>query len=153
MSERPHFVADVMLGKLAKWLRLLGYDTLYFRDSDDRDLARIARTSKRILLTRDVELTKRRGVPFYLVRHEHIEEQLREVFKHLHLEITDTFSRCPECNHMLHVVEKETVREKIPPYVYQTHTRLSECPNCGRVYCRGSHWAHIIATLENSRAD
>ncbi|MGI6210058.1 MAG: Mut7-C RNAse domain-containing protein, partial [Anaerolineae bacterium] len=81
MSAPPAFIADAMLGKLARWLRLAGYDTIYDAALDDRELARRARESGRILLTRDRELAGRRGVRAYLVQSEQVQEQLEEVLR------------------------------------------------------------------------
>lgn len=155
MSERPRFVVDVMLGKLAKWLRLLGYDTAYLNPADDLDLVRLALAENRLLLTRDVELTNRRGVNSICIQSERIAEQLREIFQRLHLEAdmqyteAIAFSRCAECNYLLQPINLSDVQSRVPPYVYQTHTRFRECPNCGRVYWRGSHWARIVAEIQD----
>jgi uncharacterized protein with PIN domain len=156
MVERPRFLADVMLGKLAKWLRLLGYDTLYSTNADDMDLVRVALAQGRILLTRDVELTHRRGVNTLLIRNELIREQLREVLRLLDLgasvELNEpgAFSRCVVCNQVLRKVDRISVENRVPPYVYQTLTQFTECPECGRVYWRGSHWARIVAEIEDT---
>ena len=151
MGEPPTFVADVMLGKLAKWLRLLGYDTLYFRESNDGDLARLARAEGRVLLTRDRELAKRRALRALWIENERLEWQLREVFDRLGLTTNGAFSRCPECNELLTPREPGQVQSKVPPYVFKTQTRFAECPRCGRVFWRGTHWAHMVATLRTAR--
>ncbi len=143
------FLADNMLGRLATWLRLLGYDTAYLPEADDPALARIARAEDRVLLTRDVELTRRRGVRFVLIESEKIEEQLRQVFHALGLSARQAFSRCAECNHLLDEASKDSVRGSVPPYVFQTQERFRRCARCGRVYWRGTHWASIVAHIED----
>ncbi len=144
------FLADNMLGRLATWLRLLGYDTAYLPRLDDAELARIARGEDRILLTRDVELTRRRGLRYVLIESEKIEEQLEQLARTLHLTTQEAFSRCAVCNVLLEQVGKEEVRSSIPPYVFQTQEHFRRCPQCGRVYWRGTHWAHMQAQMEDT---
>lgn len=144
------FLADNMLGRLATWLRLLGYDTAYLPHTDDHELARAARAENRILLTRDVELTRRRGIRSVLIESEQIAEQLRQVFRELRLTAREAFSRCAECNVTLDAVSQAAVRGEVPPYVYQTQTRFRRCPRCGRVYWRGTHWARMVAQIEDT---
>jgi uncharacterized protein with PIN domain len=143
------FIADIMLGRLATWLRLLGYDTTYLPNVDDPELARIARTEDRILLTRDVELTRRRGIHFVLIESDQPDEQVHQVFRARKLTAREAFSRCAECNHRLESVSKESVRGSVPPYVFQTQERFRRCANCGRVYWRGTHWARMVARMED----
>ena len=143
------FLADNMLGRLATWLRLLGYDTAYLPDADDHALVRVARAEDRLLLTRDVELTRRRGVRCLLIESEKVGEQLKQVIRALGLTTQHAFSRCAECNILLGAVSKETVRNAVPPYVFQTHERFLRCPRCQRVYWRGTHWARMLAQIED----
>ncbi len=147
------FLADTMLGRLATWLRLLGYDTLYLPHADDPALARIARAEDRILLTRDVELTRRRGVQSLLIESEQVEAQLQQVFRALNLTARAAFSRCAECNHRLDAVSKESVRDLVPPYVFQTQERFRRCARCGRIYWRGTHWARMVGMLQDALGD
>ncbi len=139
-----------MLGRLATWLRLWGYDVLYRPDADDPELARVARAEDRILLTRDVELTRRRGVRSIWIVSERVEEQLQQLVRELHLTAQEAFSRCPICNVALEAVTKESVREDVPPYVFRTMEQFRRCPRCRRVYWRGTHWAHMVAQMEDT---
>ena len=143
------FLADNMLGRLATWLRLLGYDTLYIPHADDPELARIARLEDRVLLTRDVELTRRRGVHHLLIESDQVEAQLQQVLRVYHLSALEAFSRCAECNAPLDDASKESVQDSVPSYVFQTQERFRRCAQCGRVYWRGTHWARIIAQIED----
>lgn len=138
-----------MLGRLATWLRLLGYDTAYQPDAADAQLARVARAEARILLTRDVELTRRRGLRCVLIESEQVEDQVRQVFRAFNLTARAAFSRCAECNHTLVDVSKESVRGAVPPYVFHTQERFRCCPQCARVYWRGTHWARIVGQLQD----
>lgn len=144
------FLADNMLGRLATWLRLLGYDTRYVPHAADPELARIARAEDRILLTRDVELTRRRALKSILVESEQVEEQLDQLFRELGLTPRQAFSRCAVCNALLEEVSKEAVRDAVPPYVFQTHEQFRRCPECRRVYWRGTHWAHMLAQIQDA---
>jgi len=138
------FIADSMLGKLAKWLRVLGHDVLYSAKLDDPELARIARLENRILLTRDTQLVKRRGVKFVLISSEHPEQQVRQLMEELGITVdADSFSRCLICNTVLTNVEAQTVAREVPPYVLATQTRFCRCPTCSRVYWRGTHWQRM----------
>jgi uncharacterized protein with PIN domain len=143
------FLADAMLGRLATWLRLLGYDTAYHRDATDAELARRARLEQRILLTRDVELTRRRGVRAVLIEAEQVEDQIHQVFHTLNLTAQEAFSRCAECNGLLEEASKESVREQVPPYVFHTQEHFRRCPHCARVYWRGTHWARIVGQMQD----
>lgn len=143
------FLADNMLGRLATWLRLLGYDTLYLPESDDAELARVARAEDRLLLTRDVELTRRRGIHPLLIESDKVEEQLLQVFRNSKLTAQHAFSRCARCNVPLDPVSKEAVRSHLPPYVLESQERFLRCPHCQRVYWRGTHWARILARIED----
>lgn len=143
------FLADNMLGRLATWLRLLGYDTLYLPHADDSELARVARLQNRILLTRDVELTRRRGVRHLLIESERVADQLRQVLIVFELSDHQAFSRCAVCNTPLVTATQDEVRAGIPPYVYQTHERFRRCPKCGKIYWRGTHWARMRAEMQD----
>ncbi len=149
-TDSPRFLADVMLGRLARWLRVLGYDTLYFSDLDDPALAERARAEDRILLTRDRELSRRKGLQVLLLTDDQIEGQLREVVKALNLSTHNAFSRCIQCNLILEEIDRETARPSVPPFVYTTYDHFRRCPQCGRVYWRGTHWARMLATLESA---
>ncbi len=152
-SHSPRFIADVMLGRLARWLRVLGYDTLYSSNIDDPELAEIARNQDRVLLTSDVELARRKGLHVILLTDDQVEAQLRAVAQALHLSANEAFSRCINCNKPLVDIDRESARDLVPPYVYATQTRFRRCPECGKVYWRGTHWAHMRAALESADFD
>lgn len=136
------FLADHMLGKLAKYLRFLGYDTYYpnGRMSDD-EIIEIAERENRIILTRDKELARRSG-GFYL-ESENYEEQLQIVIKKFNLNADNMLSRCSICNESLISVDKEKVKKKVPEYVYEHTDEFYMCPKCGRVYWWGTHTERI----------
>jgi uncharacterized protein with PIN domain len=145
------FVVDAMLGTLAKWLRILGYDAAYDPGLDDYQLMRLARAEDRVLLTRDRELARRRGIQTLLIRSEVLEEQLRQLRSELDLQPAASFSRCPVCNELLASLDREAARSRVPAYVARTQERFRLCPGCGRVYWRGSHWQQMEERLEALR--
>jgi uncharacterized protein with PIN domain len=138
-----------MLGTLAKWLRILGYDTLFDASLNDHQLVRLARAENRVLLTRDRELARRRGLHALLVAGEHLDDQVRQVLAELNLAPDRAFSRCPVCNQPLEAIDRETAQARVPVYVVQTHDSFSCCPACQRVYWRGTHWQQMDEHLKN----
>jgi uncharacterized protein with PIN domain len=132
-----------MLGTLAKWLRVLGADTLYFRDADDDRLLRIAEDEGRVLLTRDRPLAARGGeVEVYLVRSEPLEEQLAEVlgrFPRAGSRGAETLARCTLCNTPLEEADPERARSRVPAYVARTQERFLHCSTCDKFYWAATH--------------
>ena len=151
MDERPlKLLADGMLGRLAKWLRLLGYDTAYDNVADDHELASRARAESRALLTRDHELAGRRGLRTLLIGSEVLEEQVQQVQDALGPPSAPALSRCAVCNTALEAVSPEDVANRVPPYVVRTQTDFRRCPGCGRVYWPGTHVDGIQERLGES---
>ena len=147
-SMKPRFLADCNVGRLARWLRALGYDASYHAHIEDAALVREAAAEDRVLLTRDRDLTKRRviqsgAVRAILIRHDEVTAQLRQVFAELGLDIEQSLTRCIECNSELQPRQADIVAERVPPFVRSTQTRYSECPACGRIYWAGTHWQHM----------
>ncbi len=139
-GEAPRFVVDSMLGRLARWLRAMGYDTLYLRHARDGDLVQIARNEGRRLLTRDGRLARSAADEAHLIRAEWLEAQLEEVVAAFGLDPeADPLSRCLECNHLLTPLERGELRGRVPPHILASHRKFSGCPACGRVYWEGSH--------------
>jgi uncharacterized protein with PIN domain len=143
--RRAAFVCDVHLGKLSALLRLFGFDTAYANDLDDDELVAVSRAEKRTILTRDRGLLKRRDVTHgYCVRHAAAREQISEVFLRFDLKrLAEPFSRCISCNARLERVRKDLVLSRIPPLVAKLYDVFSQCPSCGRVFWRGSHWERM----------
>jgi uncharacterized protein with PIN domain len=148
--RRTRFVLDVHLGRLAKSLRMLGFDTLYSNSYDDADLTRISRDQRRIALTRDRELLKRSALTHgYCLRSDQPMEQLLEVLNRFDLrEKVRPFSRCLRCNAELEDMDRERAAASVPEYVARNYDRFKICPECGRVYWQGSHWKHMKKMLE-----
>jgi uncharacterized protein with PIN domain len=135
----PTFIADAMLGRLATWLRILGYDTEYFRGDDAALLVR-ARSEGRIVLTRDRALVGRREVPRHLfIESDHVAAQVRQVIAALRLRPGAPTRRCVRCNAVLVPRDKADVLGRVPEYVGTRHEAFWGCPACGRIYWAGSH--------------
>lgn len=141
-----------MLGKLAKWLRILGYDTLYSNSYRDEELARIADLENRYLLTRDRELlTKYRVKRSLLVNSNEVLAQLRELKDKLHIQTGESFlSRCVSCNHEIVETFKEDVVDEVPRYVYTTQSRFYRCSGCDKIYWSGTHVTRMRKRLQET---
>lgn len=153
VESAPRFLADVMLGRLVRWLRAMGYDTLYQPALDDAALAELARREARILLTRDVELTRRKQLRSLLIQDDKPMLQLRQVTRTLRLNDYAAFTRCIECNGELQVVERDAVVALVPPYVFENQSNFRRCGSCGRIYWRGTHWTRMRQILRELEAD
>ena len=141
-TTEPKFVADDMVGKLAKWLRVLGHDTLYFRHVDDRRLLDVSIEQNRILLTRDTALAARNlARNCILLTDDDYMKQLIHVMKKLDLPVDrqKVFSRCLICNTRLDPVAKKDVENCVPEYVFKTEESFNKCRDCDRIYWGGTH--------------
>jgi uncharacterized protein with PIN domain len=153
MGNRPKFIVDQNVGKLAKLLRLLGYDTIFFSGETDTQMVDIALAEKRQLLTRDTHILERRvavdgQVKVVLLNSDDIEKQIRQVVTDLHLEDFQPFTLCLEDNQPLIARTREEVKDKVPPYVWQTQSEYVECPHCHRIYWKGTHWDAMTRRFE-----
>jgi len=144
MAER--FTADRNLGKLAKWLRVLGYDTLYDRGDADMHFLRRAAEDGRVALTRKRDLARvARPGSIIVVKADRVEEQIDEVLAALSSlpDPSRRLTRCLRCNAPLEEVPKPDVEGLVPAYVYGTCTEFRRCPRCGRIFWPGTHTRHV----------
>jgi uncharacterized protein with PIN domain len=148
--REPKFVLDVHLGKLAKFLRLAGFDTLYQNACDDPDLARISANERRILLTRDIGLLKRKKVTHgYFLRSQNPEAQLKEVLKRFDLYgSVKPFNRCIKCNGKLERVDKEAVRNRLEPLTLKYFNVFFQCSGCRSIFWEGSHYERMKGFID-----
>jgi uncharacterized protein with PIN domain len=144
------FVLDAHLGRLATYLRMLGFDSSYETDCDDKQLAQISHDEQRILLTRDCGLLKRSAVMYgYYVRTTEPTRQVVEVVKRFNLSsATSPFSRCLTCNSLLQAVPKESVLERLEPKTSRYFDEFQLCPTCNRLYWAGSHYERMQRFME-----
>ena len=148
------FIVDHNAGKLFKWLRMMGYDSLFFNGSDDSDMVKLALAERRIILTRDTAIMKRRVVTkgqlgAILLDSEEPEQQMRQVIERLELDCQfRPFTLCLECNEPLEERTRDEIEGRVPPYVYKTQQQYMECPACHGIYWRGTHWEAMMRILE-----
>jgi uncharacterized protein with PIN domain len=151
LSEKIKFITDHNLGKLAKWLRLIGYDTVCQEGKTARPLWEKALHENRIVLTRKKHLRYfPQEITTIIVGGERVEDQLAFIRTTLGLNPSDdqVFKRCSICNSSLNEVDKETVHDQVPPYVLENNDRFYQCPDCLRIYWPGSHVENIRKALK-----
>jgi uncharacterized protein with PIN domain len=144
----PRFAVDKMLGRLARWLRILGDDVAYGPHLSGRALVAAARSEDRLLVTRDTRLLRARDLPPHVfVASDHFREQLREVAAAVPLDGAHLLARCLDCNRALDELPRERARDRVPVFVWETSPRFLSCPGCGRVYWPATHRAHVVREL------
>jgi uncharacterized protein with PIN domain len=145
------FIVDTALGKLAKWLRILGYDTVYWRTDDFEGILRRAHDEGRTLVTKDTKLFKAKGsLEALLIREDNPFRQLKEVVRHFHILVNQgmLFSRCLACNAPLEAIDPEEAKGAVPDHIYHTHQEFSRCPICRKVYWAGTHSGQMTRVVE-----
>lgn len=148
--REPHFVLDVHLGRLAAYLRMLGFDTLYRNDYADQELAHISSSQGRTLLTRDRGLLKRSIVTHgYCLRATNPRQQLVEILRRFDLyRLIKPFQRCMRCNSLLQPVDKSRISDRLPHQIQRDYDEFRLCPGCNQVYWPGSHYDRMRAFIE-----
>lgn len=146
------FVTDGMLGKLTRWLRMLGHDVEYNSSTEDKALIQKATKENRILLTRDVELYRQaiaKGAETFLIENPDQTANLAQLAKRygFKLKINIRTSRCPKCNGKIKTIPKTSVTDKIPETTSLNYEEFWQCQNCSQIYWRGAHWKRIDKTL------
>lgn len=149
------FAADGMLGKLTRWLRILGYDVKYSSEIEDRELIVLSTKENRILLTRDLQLYRQaiaKGIDAFYFATEGSEERLAQLAKRysLKLEIDMRKSRCPVCNVRVKPISKKQAAASVEPNTLKNYDEFWKCPKCGKVYWQGAHWKGIRKTLKKA---
>ena len=136
------FIADAMFGTLAKWLRILGFDTIFAKDMDDNEILALAGREDRILITRDKELAGR-SINSLFLNSDVLDEQIKQVLERYPADENRTLTRCLECNTHLVPVEKAEVRD-VPDSVLEREDEFSKCPDCGKFYWPATHWDNMM---------
>jgi uncharacterized protein len=148
MVAPVRFAVDRMLGRLARWLRILGHDVAYGPHLAGRALVDCARREGRVLVTRDTRLVRRRDLPAHVfVGSNYFRDQLREVAAVVPIGDAGFLCRCLDCNVLLEDVARDTVREQVPPFVWETTERFFACPRCRRPYWPATHRTHMREEL------
>jgi hypothetical protein len=150
------FIADGMLGKLTRWLRMLGHNVKYSSKLDDNQLITIAKKERRILLTRDFELYQQataKGVNAFYLEGKTEAERLAQIAKRfkIELDIDMATSRCPKCNTRVKPIPKEQAADKVEESTFTYYNEFWECPKCEKIYWQGAHWTRIRKTLEMAK--
>lgn len=149
--RNPKFVGDVHLGKLTRYLRMMGFDVLYKNNLCDDDIVNISKNEKRTILTRDVGILKRTEVTHgYFIRNTDVEKQVIEVIKRFDLqkEIKE-FTRCIECNDLLTPVNKNEIINQLPQKVAASQNDFSQCPSCKKIYWKGTHHQKMLSFIQS----
>ncbi len=141
-----------MVGRLAKYLRMAGYDVLYTNTASDNQIISKARETDRIVLTRDSLMLTRREfkkgtVKYLFIKDDKLKNQLNQIRSDLKILLKPNLVRCIECNRKLIKVKKEDVKNKVPPYVYKTQQNFLYCKKCDKYYWRGTHYDNIRNTF------
>ncbi|MEM2144323.1 MAG: Mut7-C RNAse domain-containing protein [Candidatus Jordarchaeaceae archaeon] len=150
------FACDAMLGRIARWLRLLGYDTFYYSRVRDDELLEVCLRRNLVLLTRDVEFFKKavsHGIRAKLLQENSFENQFADVVDSfgLDLRITPDGSRCPACNGLIRRVDKGEIKNRVPVNTMNSYDSFFMCSNCGKVYWMGRMWRSMIRICEAVR--
>jgi uncharacterized protein with PIN domain len=149
----PKFVCDDHMGKLARYLRVAGYDTVFDNAMDNNRLIQISLDDKRYILTRDRRLIERRLVRYYLLlESERWQDQIKVVADHFGLAFSKSrmFTRCLEDNSLTVPVGKEDIRGRVWPYTYEHHNEFRTCPQCQRIYWAGTHVSAMFTRFEEA---
>ena len=154
-GERPRFVADVMLGKLAKWLRIAGFDVLYSNSFSDEELIELSNDEGRILLSLDSRLLVRKTVKnFIYMESWRLEDQIKQILAVTKLErFPSPLSRCLSCNVILENVPPESVRNRVPVYVFKNQSHCKLCPRCRKIFWSGTHRRSALKFLGHLLTD
>ncbi|MGW8288863.1 MAG: DUF5615 family PIN-like protein [Candidatus Bathyarchaeia archaeon] len=150
------FIADGMLGKLTRWLRMLGHDVTYSTQLEDAELMAVAEKENRVLLTRDLELYQRassKGIAAFYIEGKTEAEKLAELAERFRFPLTIdlTRSHCPRCNGRIRLTPKKLLTGKVEVNTLIHFEEFWKCSMCGRVYWQGAHWDGIRATLEEAK--
>jgi len=151
LGHRPLFVVDVMLGRLAKWLRIAGFDTLYSNRYTDDQLVALSQKEQRVLLSKDTRLLIRKAVTrFIYLESDDVRKQIKQILRTTGIhQFPALLTRCLSCNDVLAEVDRELARERVPPFVFKTQPRFKMCPRCGKIYWAGTHRQAVLRTLKN----
>lgn len=152
-NPKQKFFVDAMLGKLARWLRILGYDTAYERNIADGAIVDRVLNEHRWLLTRDRYLVKRKAIRghFTLIHSDFVTDQLGQIRTELGIRLAiddETVCRCVACNHILENIPAAQAGPRVPPFVAKHHSHFTGCPNCGQLYWASTHWGHLQQQLK-----
>lgn len=145
------FILTNELGRLAKWLRILGFDAAYLSSNNRSELIINSLREGRIILSRDRKMSQLSGVRLLRIKYDKVRDQLRQVLEGFDIKLEDCplFTRCVICNKELEDIEKKKLKDKVPEYVYNTQQDFVICPECERIYWQGTHWGNVRKLLDS----
>ncbi len=148
--RKPKFIADVHLGRLTRYLRMLGFDVLYENNFEDDEIVKISLEAKRAILTKDRGILKQSEVTHgYWVRSSKVKEQVVEIIKRFDLKkLIKEFTCCIECGSMLESISKNEIINELPPKVSRSQTEFSRCPSCEKLYWKGTHYHRMLSFIK-----
>ncbi len=140
-----------MLGRLCRWMRIVGIDTAYHRPENNINIVLRSLKEKRIIITRDLKLKNSAALKVFIIDNDDFRQQLKETVNKLDIKIDPdkVFIRCPECNTKLVGEDKKKVKGKVPDYIYKTHDKFSKCVNCEKLYWKGTHQEMVNKILRD----
>lgn len=143
--SRARFILTKELGRLAKWLRILGYDSKFYREDNLSTLVITALREERSILTRNSRMSRFPGPRVVRITADFVDKQIRQLLLELKLKPNpqDMFSRCVICNEGLRELAKDQAQGKVPAYVYQSQKDFKVCPQCNKIYWQGTHWGNV----------
>lgn len=152
MNAQPKFIVDFMCGRLAKWLRILGYDTKFMTDTARDKILIESLKENRIILTRDTRLSRKKAYKLILIKSDKVREQVKQVVTELRLKLDKDkfFTRCSICNKEVTFIPKHQTENKVPKYIYETVNEFYQCPECKRIYWQGSHYDLFLEEVEKN---
>jgi uncharacterized protein with PIN domain len=144
------FIVDFMLGRLCRWLRLIGEDAEYYAGSDKGGIIYRSLKDRRIILTRDTHLSSRKALRTTIIQSDNFRDQLKQVISEydIHIEEKKIYTRCTLCNNPLEGINKEKIKGKVPDYVYETRDDFALCNKCKKLYWKGTHRELMKDVLE-----
>jgi uncharacterized protein with PIN domain len=151
--RKPKFICDVHLGKLARYLRMMGFDVLYKNSFDDKEIVKLSLKERRAILTRDRGILKRNEVTHgYFIRSGEVEKQAEEVVRRFDLQkLIKEFTRCLDCNYKLIKIAKAKILGELPPKVASYKNEFFKCPGCSKLYWKGTHHQRMLAFIKKMK--
>ncbi len=136
------FILTKELGRLARWLRLLGYDAAYFASDDMKPLFITAFNESRVVITKRLRMSEIKSIKVVYLRKDLLKDQISELRKKIRLKINDRalFTRCADCNREVYKIDRGSVRDIVPAYVYKTQKNFFQCPSCAKIFWKATHW-------------
>lgn len=148
------FILTHEVGRLAKWLRILGFDSAYQKKDDKRELVLRSLREDRVVVSRNASLARYTGIRFIHIKSDLLEDQLKQLKEEIGLPVNeeDMFTRCVICNETLIEIKKKEAEDKVPEFVYKTNESFMKCPACNKIYWQGTHWGNVKEVIQKLKS-